>query len=218
MFHSTADSKKQAWWKVNSDPRGHLATWCTVYETPALKCSITASRQLIASPHMSHANTLTSLRTVTWSRSWQRKNTPSRSKTASRAAAFISKRQGWSTESQTWQFSIRPSISTLVLFIVARGWSLSQHAPGERQDRSVIYHRALAVLYHSQQRWITQRRVVAIRPRCATAPSLRERWTDERRIEKDIKEIELNRRRQNMTRSSLEDKLGCKNIFPSTSK
>lgn len=79
----------------------------------------------------------------------KQKNTPWRSTTASTAAAFIStKTRMKHQESNVAIF--HPPIHFLypfVLFIVARG--LSQQAPGERQDRSVIHHRAMAVLCHN---------------------------------------------------------------------
>lgn len=134
----------------------------TVYETHALKrfhhLSITASRRLIASPDMSHTNTLTNLRTITWLRSM--KNVRHNIKILHRGVRqplqqqpSLVKDKSEAPRVKRGDFPIRPFVrpsvlcTHFVLFIVAGG--LSQHALGERQGRSVIYHRAMAVLCHS---------------------------------------------------------------------
>lgn len=139
---------------IKSYLRGQLAAWCTVYETPALKGFSKIQSQLSSSSSrlqtLRHGNQFRDRceDEVNATISNERRSTRSRSTTSSKSSSppFV-KDKNEAPRVKRGNFPlIHPSaIHLLVLFIAARGWCLSQHALGERQDRLVIYHRAMAV-------------------------------------------------------------------------
>lgn len=160
---------------IKSYLRGQLATWCTVYETPALKGFSKIQSQL-----SSNSSRLQTLRhnnqfrdrcedEVNATISNGRRSTRSRSTTSSKAAALhLLKTRMKHQESNVAIFHssicYTPacavySCKRLKFIPACTGWEAGQVSNLSQGNGSIC----VTISNHSQQHWITQYRVVVIR-------------------------------------------------------